>query len=441
MSTNQIQTRTPQKRRCASTCLAAFLLVLLGFLAPPVTASAAEQVLSKPSAAPPDAKPQRARQTKPPGKSQDRAASVTGVMSYLGLGAGAAVADIGAGRGDDTWVFAELVGDTGTVSSVEIGEGSVKALRAEAEKRGLSQVRPVLGRTDDPCLAPGSLDVAFMRQVYHHFTQPREMLRAIWRSLKPGGHLVVVDKNLGTLRDWVPLDVRGGKHYWTAETTVVREAREEGFLFVDCIEEQSHIKDSFVLVFQRPKNAAETGHDPDAFLPLPLEQTAQTLVADSAPHLRPVFVALGEARGLMPRILKDSSAGLEIVLEEWATQKDERPALPNGLALPSVLTEKGDPRLGPEPIDAVYFLDSYHLLFHGPTLVAKLHERLAPGGRVYILDRVAKESLSRREASHRRQIEPAVVQQEMAAAGFVLQKELPRPAADRFLLVFTKTAR
>jgi predicted methyltransferase len=359
-------------------------------------------------------------------------------MSLLGLGEGAAIADIGAGNGEDTWVFAKLVGSAGTVFAEEIGDGKVKSLAKEAEKRGWPQVRATLGGADDPCLPIGTVDLAFMRQVYHHFTKPREMLRGIWRGLKPGGHLVVIDRNLGTLRDWVPREARGEKHYWIAETTVVREAREEGFLFVACAEKQAQIGDSFVLVFQRPKDVAESGRDPDSFLPLPLEQTSQALRPER-PLQRPVFVALGEGRKLVPLILKHASGpGLEIVLEEWATQKDERPPLPDGLSLPSVLTEQGDPHLGPEPIDAVFFLDSFHLLFHGKTLLAKLHERLAPDGRVWVLDREAKEPLSRREASHRRQIEPAVVKQEMAAAGFVLQGELPRPAADRFLLVFGK---
>lgn len=83
----------------------------------------------------------------------------------------------------------------------------------------------------------------------------------------------------------------------------------------------------------------------------------------------------------------------------------------------------------------------YHLPFHGKTLLGKLRERLAPGGCVYILDREAKGPLSRREASHRRQIQPETVKQEMAAAGFFLWFEGPRPAPDRFLLVFGKTGR
>ena len=103
-----------------------------------------------------------------------------------------------------------------------------------------------------------------------------------------------------------------------------------------------------------------------------------------------------------------------------------------------MLTKDGDPNLPDEPIDVVFFVDSYHLLFHGKTLLAELHEKLMPTGRIYVLDRRAKKPLSRREASHRREIPPETVEQEMAEAGFRLWFRGPRLARDRFLLVFGK---
>ena len=159
------------------------------------------------------------------------------------------------------------------------------------------------------------------------------------------------------------------------------------------------------------------------------------------PYQNPVFIALGESRKFIPSILKNSSGkGFEIVLEEWATQKEERPPLPDNVSFSSVLTTNGKPNLPEDSIDAVFFLDSYHLLFHEKTLLAELYEKLSPSGCVYILDRKAKEkSLSRREASHRRQIHPDTVKQEMAAAGFSFWFRGPQIAPDRFLLVFGKT--
>jgi predicted methyltransferase len=374
-------------------------------------------------------------------KAKERSDAVRGLAQRLGIGPGMTIADIGAGNGADAWTFADIVGPGGTVYAEEVGEGLVKTLKGEAEKRKLPQVRAVLGRDDDPALPAGAVDLVHMRLVYHHFSQPHEMLRGIWRSLKPGGHLAIVDQRKGTLREYVPRAERKGKHVWTGETTVVREAREAGFAFVACADESWYEKEPFVLVFQRPRGAREPGADPDPFLALAIADKAPLFLPLARPYARPVFIAVGEARGLIGPILgRSSGPGLEIVLEEWATQKDERQPLPANVSLPAVLTAQGDPRLGPEPIDAVFFLDSYHLLFHGPVLLAKLRERLAPAGVIYILDREAQQPLSRREASHRRRLTPDMVKRELAAAGFALWFTGPRLAADRFLLVFGKTA-
>ena len=114
------------------------------------------------------------------------------------------------------------------------------------------------------------------------------------------------------------------------------------------------------------------------------------------------------------------------------------PPLPPGVSLPSTLTDKGDPRLGPDSIDVVFFLDSYHLLFHGKVLLEKICQRLAPHGCIYVLDRRSDRPLVRREASHRRMIRAETVEREMAEAGLSLWFRGPGPSADRFLLVFGK---
>jgi len=277
---------------------------------------------------------------------KNRAESVRAVADWLGVGRGATIVDVGAGGGQDTWVFADVVGPSGTVLAEEIAEGKVQSLEREAEKRGLKQVRAVLGQIDDPCLPEDSADLAFLHYVYHHLGKPREMLRGIWRGLKPGGHLVVVDKRRGTLRDWGPREERTYKHSWIAETTVVREAREEGFEFVACGESHWCANDCFVLAFRRPKDLAQPGQDPDRPQPLTENNVAALLEFFPAEYQRPLFIALGAGRKLIgPLVERSSGEPLEIVLEEWATQKDERPALPPNVSFPSFFTESGDPHL------------------------------------------------------------------------------------------------
>lgn len=383
--------------------------------------------------------PDRKRPPQHQERPENRSEALRAICQRIEVGAGSVIADIGAGRGHDTWLFADIVGQSGKVFAEEIEKSKTQSLKKEAEKRSLEQVEPVLGTTTSPKLPANSVDMAFMHYVYHHVTKPRDMLRHIWTSLKPGGHLVIVDRELGTLTHWVPREDRGPKHYWIAETTVVREARESGFAFVEYADSAWHKKDTFVLIFQRPTSLSAPNRDPDPLPEIPDRTVSQLLPPQAGNDQRVAFVALGEGRELIgPLLEKTSAEAVDIVLEEWATRKDERPPLPEGVQLPSVFTEQGDPNLSSEPLDAVYFLDTYHLLFHGPVLLKHLRERLTADGKIYILDRAADRKMSHRESSHRRMIHPELVKQEMREAGFVLSRQVPDPGPDRFLMVFDK---
>jgi len=223
----------------------------------------------------------------PAEKPKNLAASVKALCAHLGIGKGARIADVGAGRGEVSWLFAEVTGAEGKVYAEEIDKKKVDRLKAEAAKRKLKNVEAVLGTIEDPCLPEKRLDMIFLRRVYHHLGKPRPMLRHMWRALKPGGFFVVVDQWRGTLRDWVPRETRTKRHHWIAETTVVREAREEGFAYVECAEDFWHEEKPFVLVFRRPADSREPGRDPDPFLPLNGEEAAGQAAGGAFGFCRP----------------------------------------------------------------------------------------------------------------------------------------------------------
>ena len=60
-------------------------------------------------------------------------------MAAIGLRPGMAVADIGAGTGLFTWLFAEKVGTKGTVYAVDISPAFLKYIAAQAKQRGLEK--------------------------------------------------------------------------------------------------------------------------------------------------------------------------------------------------------------------------------------------------------------------------------------------------------------
>ena len=115
------------------------------------------------------------------------------VMDALGIKPGSVVGDIGAGGGYFTFHLAQRVGPTGKVYSEDILEGEVKKIRERAEGEKLVQVEAILGTKDDPKLPAEKLDVVLIVNAYHEMREHDAMLRALFRALKPGGLLAIID--------------------------------------------------------------------------------------------------------------------------------------------------------------------------------------------------------------------------------------------------------
>ena len=119
------------------------------------------------------------------------------ITRAVGLRPGDAAADIGAGTGLFTMLFAEQVGPKGTVYAVDIGPAFVKYIAEQAKRRRYERVvKTVLNTPDSAELPAGSMDVAFICDTYHHFEQAEKMLASIHRPLRSGGRLVVIDFDL-----------------------------------------------------------------------------------------------------------------------------------------------------------------------------------------------------------------------------------------------------
>jgi SAM-dependent methyltransferase len=117
---------------------------------------------------------------------------LTLLMEALKLKPGMNVADIGAGSGVISVMIANRIGD-GKVFAVDIQQEMLDALEAKCRMQMVKNVEPVLGTTQSPRLAAGSIDLAIMVDVYHEFDFPFEMLKEMVASLKPGGRIAFVE--------------------------------------------------------------------------------------------------------------------------------------------------------------------------------------------------------------------------------------------------------
>jgi ubiquinone/menaquinone biosynthesis C-methylase UbiE len=115
------------------------------------------------------------------------------LMAALALRPGMVVADIGAGTGYLSRRMASAVAPTGKVLAVDVQPEMIKLLQALAKEKGLNNVVPLLGAEDDVRLAPQTVDLAIMVDVYHELAFPREVLSSIVLALKPGGRVVFIE--------------------------------------------------------------------------------------------------------------------------------------------------------------------------------------------------------------------------------------------------------
>ncbi len=117
-----------------------------------------------------------------------------------GITLGQTVVDIGAGPGFATQDLAEIVGPGGRVIAVERSARFLAALRARAERAGLSNVETIEADLLDAELPEGVADALWCRWVLCFVADPRAALRRVLGTLKPGG--VAVFHEYADYRGW-----------------------------------------------------------------------------------------------------------------------------------------------------------------------------------------------------------------------------------------------
>ncbi len=167
------------------------------------------------------------------------------IVKALGLRPGMTVADIGAGTGLFTIPMASAVGQAGRVYAVDIAPRFIAAIRERAAREGLTNVVGVVNTPHDVMLPDERIDLALICDTYHHFEYPRSTMRSLYRAMKPGGEVIVIDyrREPGRVSPWVMSHVRGGK------ADFIREILDAGFQLVD---ELDLLSTQYFLRFRKP---------------------------------------------------------------------------------------------------------------------------------------------------------------------------------------------
>lgn len=166
------------------------------------------------------------------------------ILAALKLKPGMQVADIGAGTGLFTLLFAPAVAPDGRVFAVDIAKNFIEAIQRTAKQQGLDNIVGIVNQPDTLPIPPRSLDLAFVCDTYHHFEYPQGMLAEIRSALKSHGQLVVIDyeKIPQLSSSWVMSHVRADK------AVVIREIEMAGFRL---IEDRPLLTENYFLRFEK----------------------------------------------------------------------------------------------------------------------------------------------------------------------------------------------
>jgi arsenite methyltransferase len=115
------------------------------------------------------------------------------VIQSLELGPGQVIADIGSGGGYFSLRFAQIVGKTGKVYAVDVDPKLLDYVRRQGEAKGLLSLRAVPGNGFPASIPPGSLNLVFMRNVYHHLDDPASYFADLKKYLRPEGKVAIID--------------------------------------------------------------------------------------------------------------------------------------------------------------------------------------------------------------------------------------------------------
>lgn len=167
---------------------------------------------------------------------------------------GNVVGEVGAGHGQLTELAAQKVGPAGKIYSTELDTDLLAHLQELAGRE--KNVVAVKAAEADTGLPSECCDSIFMRLVYHHLTKPAETDGSLFRSLRPGGLLGVVDEDPppgSSLPPGVPKN-RGG--HGIPQKILVSELTAAGFEVAKVVEDWPN-RDAnhpiYCVVFRKPK--------------------------------------------------------------------------------------------------------------------------------------------------------------------------------------------
>ena len=115
------------------------------------------------------------------------------LLKAIGVKPGQTIGDIGTGVGFMLPYMVDAVGPSGRVYAEDIQDDFLEKAKAVVAEGGWKNVTFVKGGDKDVMLPENSLNLGFILDVYHHLNYPEVTMSTVYKAIKPGGRLAVID--------------------------------------------------------------------------------------------------------------------------------------------------------------------------------------------------------------------------------------------------------
>src|SRR6476661_3825047 len=128
------------------------------------------------------------------------------------LAPGERVLDLGSGAGTDSLIAAQMVGDKGRVTGIDMTPKMLTKVRAAAAQMGATNVEFVEGEAEQLPFADGRFDVVISNGVIDLIPDKEAVFEQLFRVLVPGGRLQIAG---ATIQNPVSAEGRRNIDLWT----------------------------------------------------------------------------------------------------------------------------------------------------------------------------------------------------------------------------------
>jgi len=163
------------------------------------------------------------------------------IIKNLNIENGMVVADIGSGGGYFANEFSKKVGPKGKVYAVDVNEKSLDFISDNLEKKGIKNIEIKLANPYNLDLPGKSVDLFFLRNVFHHLPEPVEYFKNIKKILKDNGTIVIIDYKKKKF------SFTGLFGHYTSKNTLIETMDSAGF---SPLENFDFLQDQLFIIFE-----------------------------------------------------------------------------------------------------------------------------------------------------------------------------------------------